>query len=166
MTGSELLLLALAGAFFYRLRGGAISAIFPSSGTQLARLCWCLPTSLLVGLLADNLLVALATFPVLFLGLMIPHGWAQNDDAIGVLGMSAVSIARVFLLVASVYLVSDNSWWLAIFAAQLSGPTYWLAYRIPSTIPQLSRGCELGEAFTGALIYVGLGLATYGGIAH
>lgn len=148
------------GAFFYRLRGGAASLIFPNCGTQVARLCWCIPTAIMLGYMADDPLLALVAMPVLFLGLLLPHAFAQNGDAIGTVGMSIITLARTMLVVLLAWLLLRVVWFPAIGTALFAGPAYWLAYRIPSTIPQAERGCELGEALTGALIWIGYVLST------
>ena len=153
---------AIIGAFCYRLRGGAASLIYPGCGTQFARMCWCLPTAVFVTILTVNAYAGLAAFPLLFAGLMIPHGVYQNGDIKGLFGMGAVTLARVGLVVVAVYGIDGSIWWPALITASFAGAAYWIAHRIPSTIPQLERGCALGEAFTGALIWAGFTISALG----
>lgn len=87
----------IAGAVLYRCRGGFIG----TGSTTLARLMWwCIPSALLfmaayhakTGEL--SLLLGLAVMLALWGGLLIPHGWTQNNRLKDYLGMGAVGLCR------------------------------------------------------------------------
>lgn len=153
--------LIILGGLLYRQRGGGIDLPI---GTQGARLVWCIPTGVLCAMLFGNwwLLPAVAT--AAFLGLMIPHGRFQDVGTCGdsvlhdVVGMSCVCNIRGVLIYLPVILIAHQSPILVLLLPLLAGPAYWLAWRIPSTIPHLERGCALGEFFTGCLFWAGITL--------
>ena len=153
-------LIAILGAVAYRVRGGAYAWLLPG-GTQFARLVWAVPTGFLCGVLTGDPVVGVACMGVAFLGLMIPHGWAQNDDVLGLFGMSAVTLGRVAMLAAGPYARDGVVWYPAAVLALLAGPAYWVGYRLPKLGDSsgLNGGTEWGEFFTGGLIWLGLLIA-------
>ena len=161
MTPYLLIPTFLIGALLYRLRGGALAALWPR-GDVAGRLAWAVPTGALCGLLAASPEVALACVVTAYAASLIPHGWCQSNDEGGpvsvldALGMSVVILGIGFDLAIPVYLFTDAVWWPVLAGAGLAGPAYWVGWRTPSTIPDLRHGTEIGEALTGGCIWVGI----------
>ena len=158
--------LVLLGGLLYRQRGGGIDLPI---GTQGARAVWCIPTGILVAALTGNWWLAPAVAAMAFLGLMIPHGAFQDDgtyagdwltDAIGMSGVCAGRGALMTVPISALYWGWGTVDVLPmILLPALAGLAYHIAWKIPSTIPHLERGCALGEFMTGCLIWGGILLA-------
>ena len=155
-----MLALALIGAVLYRVRGGGLGL---SLGTQGARLAWVLPTGALLGLLAGApYSVFPALWATLFLGLLIPHGWAQDpfaDLRATLWGMPAVHAARAGLALAPLAglhtLPTGAALTMLGFCAG-TGLAYASQRLFTLRIPLLAPGGETGELFTGALWWAGI----------
>jgi len=150
----EVFFAALAGGVFYSLRGGAISRLVGRNvGTQAARLCWAIPTgSLIVGASGLSVWHAPSAIALVFFGLLLPHGLAQNKHPvlISLLGMSTVNVVRAALIVL-VAVPSVQVSAALLTAGLLGGPAYWLGWRSLSPWPSWRepRSTEMGEFYTG-----------------
>lgn len=151
------LLAVPAFAFYYRCRGGFIG----TGSTTLARcVFWAVP----VGMFMHNPLCGVLAF----LGLLIPHAWAQADaKPIHVAGMAAIGMARMILILMPIIYISPVAI-LATLTGLGSGLGYALGY---GPLSGKSIGIELngdnlvstpsswGELITGAFMGLGMALA-------
>lgn len=155
----ELLILisAILGAIVYRIRGGFLAGWLPG-GDVIPRLIYAAPVGCLVACQGGVYMLAPVFVLFAYLGILIPHGWVQNGDWLGVFGMGAVTVGRIALLVSPIYAISGEVWWPALAAGSLAGA----AYALGGLMPKLGEGSgldgqtEWGEAFTGYLIWFGL----------
>ena len=156
-------LLVMLGGLLYRQRGGGIDIPL---GTQGARAVWCVPTGVLAWAQTGSVEVGAIVAVTQFAGLMIPHGTFQDNGTCGgtvfsdAVGMSMVVLVRSLLTVIAVDLAGGGAWVAMVAVSFLAGPAYALAWRIPSTIPHLERGCALAEFFIGCLLWGGILWAT------
>ena len=156
-----MIMLALLGALLYRLRGGALSALW-QRGDVPSRLAWALPTGALCGLLAGSWWVSAVTAITVYLASLIEHGWCQSSDTGGQIDaldaacMSSVVIGIGLAIAVPVYLLTDAVWLPVLAGSALAGPAYWAGWRIESSVPDLRTGTEIGEALTGGAIWAGI----------
>ncbi|MCM8736020.1 hypothetical protein M5E06_17950 [Azospirillum sp. A1-3] len=143
-----MLILALAGALLYRIRGGWL----PTGSTQLARAVWCLPTGVLVWWLSGGgWWTGVAAAVAAFLGLMIPHNYGQDmgrmtgREWLDGLYMAAVGAARFGLI--ALPLADPSLWWVAVAGAG-QALCYWLGWRIPVPAGWLNDGNKPVDAPT------------------
>ena len=156
-------LLPFLFGFFYRCRGGFLT---PNWGTQGARiLYWALPVIAVTAPI--SWMMAVPCGMLAFLGLLIPHGWAQNDTKpIHIIGMAGIGLIRFALILAP--LAAFNNPFIEIFALAglLSGLAYYIGWKwlngfafwvMNPTDHFAIGGAEWGECGTG--IAYGLGFA-------
>lgn len=126
------LFVGLLTGVLYTLRGGGISHIVPCAGTQFARLSWCLPVGLSLGVVA-NLPPLCLVLPVLalFVGLLIPHGWCQNQSLVDYLGMTAVGLARGLIVSVVLYFFSPFVALCTLIAYSTHGVGYAIGWNMP-----------------------------------
>jgi hypothetical protein len=150
-------------AFFYRCRGGFLGF----GHTQLARLVfWVLPVTLWAATV--SLVLAPACGVLSFLGLMIPHGWAQGDKKIEhLIGMGGIGICRLGLILAPLAYINPQIEILAVLGAW-QGAAYYFGWELDGTDSGIKTagfkvfgfdvqpgifaksGTEWGEVLTGA----------------
>lgn len=144
-------LLSLLGGVLYRLRGGAVSALVGHDlGTQAARLCWALPTGVLIGFLSGVWWLGVLSAVGALVGLLISHGRYFAPGFDNYVGMTLITAARVLLIVLAPAIFVDPILCLALVAALF--PAYQVGWYLPS-LPQLTRGTEWAEFLTGAAIW-------------
>lgn len=163
-----LILAALAGALLFRGRGGAFNRLAcaiagrDSSTVSLvsdwaARALYALGLAALAGV-GVGATVVLAI--VLLAG--TPLGWFGALEARTLADLKLLALRGLIFAAPAVVVLA----WLGLpgqagiflLAGPLCGPLYYAAARIPSRIPQLRQGPELGEALFGAVLGAALAL--------
>lgn len=150
---------ALVGAIGFRLRGSALFEEWTGRGATTARIvCWAIPMGL-ISLMAVPWYAAPLVGLALYLGCL--PGWYGALDLGHNDGHKVRDYIVMFLrglawtvLAALVYAWAGNvpGAYGLILAGALCPLAYTIGWAIPSTVPNLSRGPELGEVIFGAMI--------------
>lgn len=145
----EAVAFALIGAVLNRHRGGWL----PTGHTEVARADYAIGFALLAMLAAwDWRLAALA--PIMWLGSLAGNAaWFHVTSILDVIKGSGSGVLNVIGACAVIAIFAH--WWLAaplLVAGMCKGPLYWLSWRIPSKVPALATGPEIGEALFGAAL--------------
>lgn len=174
------LLLAPAGGLVNRMRGGLFGDLFrkvyPGYGVQTARALFALATAGFACLLQPELasrsgygqswvfLPALWLAVAIHLGMVM--GWFKAADVgrdrdRSRLVEGAIMTGRGLLMTApagaQLWGLGYGPWFLAAGAAL--GLLYELGHRTPVNLPNLHQGMEVAEVYTGAWLWLALGLA-------
>jgi len=146
------LLGTIVGALGFRMRGSAVFGELTGRGIGTARLvCWALPMALL-SLFVIEWYWALLFCAAMYVGSL--PGWYGAFcmiDARDWLVMLARGIGWT-LLGAIVFFIAGAPAWPLLFAGMLCPVAYAIGWAIPSRVPWLLRGTEIGEFLFGAFI--------------
>lgn len=152
-------------AVAYRCRGGFVSL----PNTTLARIVlWALPVAVVC--VPVSWLWALPCGVMAYLGLLIPHAWAQADTKpIHIAGMAGIGLVRFALILAPLAVFDP---WREVFAlfGLLSGLAYYIGHKWLETkvinlfgkpfTPDGAAWGELGTGFAYGLGFSGLYIMT------
>lgn len=180
-----LILAPIVGGILYRQRGGGIKLPI-HIGTQGARLIWSIPTGVFVGIICGIWWVGILSGIGVFLGLLFGHGghqrsyfalenespnWDHNEwltawvpygenwgkwrkEIYHWFGMGFIQLVRIGLFISPGIWFAPELVWVLLSAFF---PAYFIGWRIPSKIPLLLQGTEVGEFLTGFAIWAALG---------
>ena len=145
------LMLPFILGFLYHCRGGFIAL----GSTFLARLVfWALPIALVI--LPISWMWAIPCGMLAYLGLLIPHAWAQADTKpLHIVGMAGIGLARLAMILVPLAVFNP---WVELFslAGLLSGLGYYIGHKwLEAKVVKLfgksltPDGAAWGELFTG-----------------
>jgi len=156
-----LILMIPALGALYRIRGGWLTDKLKIEGNVLPRAAFSLGLAAFAAAQGEDWLL-LGAAPLVYLGIVF--GWFKAAD-IGrdkdrprlIEGLIMCGRGLILTTPLGLFLgFTDHGWWFTAWGLAL-GPLYELALRTPRLADSFNTGMEMGEAYTG--MWLGLGLA-------
>ena len=148
------LLISLTAGITFRLGGSAFTLFGSEQITRL--LIRAAPWAILLYICTGGPIWLLPAYTIgFFVGVSAgPWGLWTNLASVG--DWIAMSLRGAALVLLPAYLINFHNYplgFLMLFAGFSMSIAYWLGLKTPSTIPNLNQGREMGEFYTGLLIW-------------